>query len=130
MVVQLKKTRRNTNKKNRRKTNRKMSRKTNRKMSRKTNKRNRKQRGGSYNENQLRELRQKLTEIGFTDVELENFISKINDISQIQEFDGFMHMIRENYENDKQGLIDWLEEQHPLQMELVETDKEDSSDEE
>lgn len=127
MVVQRKKTRRKTNRKmNKRKMNRKTNR---RKPIRKTNQRNKKQRGGNYNENQLRELRQKLTEIGFTDAELSNFISKINDISQIQIFDGFMNMIRENYENDKQGLIDWLEVQHPLQMERVETDKEDSDEE-
>jgi hypothetical protein len=127
MIVQLKKTKR----KNNRKTNcRKPSCKMNRRnVKRKTNRKNRKQRGGNYNENQLRELTQKLTEIGFTNAELNNFISKINDISQIQVFDGFMNMIRENYEDNKQGLIDWLEEQHPLQTERVETDKEDSDDE-
>jgi hypothetical protein len=124
MIGQLKKTRRKNNRKlNKRKTNR-------RKNNRNTNKRNyRKQRGGNFNENQLRELTTLLISIGFTNAELNNFIPKINDISQIQEFDGFMNFIRENHENDKQGLIDWLEVNHPLQIENVETDKEDSDEE-
>jgi hypothetical protein len=90
-------------------------------------------RGGKFNDRELAELTTLLKRIGFTDVELDEFIQKINDISQAYtkggRFDELIHFIIENHEHDKQGLINWLNVQYPIHVEKVETDTEDTDDE-
>ena len=114
---------RTVTKTNKRKTNR-------RKNKRKTNK----QRGGNFSAEELEKLTTLLKRIGFTDVELGNCISKMNNLSQHltsgNGFDTFISFIDENYEYDKQGLITWVNDKHTEQMQLSpKTDNEDSDDE-
>ena len=122
-------------KKNKRSNRRKTNKRTNR---RKTNKRRtsrRRQRGGNFNESQIKELKGELIKVGFTEPELTTVINKFNDISQIQgpKFNWFINFIEENYnpdftgqdsETNKQNLLNWLDEHYEKQTERVETDSE------
>ena len=136
-----KKTNKRTNKKTNKRTNKKPNKRTNKKPNKKTNKKTnrRRQRGGNFNDIQLKELTEQLKVIGFVEPELSEILEKYNDISQIQgkDFDAFINHMYEQYDPDfnditkeeaKQKVRDWLSSNYETQMDRVTTDSEYSTD--
>ena len=132
-----KKTNKRTNKITNKRTNKKTNKRTNKRTNKKTNRR--RQRGGNFNDIQLKELTEQLKVIGFVEPELSEILEKYNDISQIQgkDFDAFINHIYEQYdpvfnnitkEEAKQKVRDWLSINYETQMDRVTTDTEYSTD--
>jgi hypothetical protein len=132
-----KRTNKRISKKTCKKPNKRTSKKTNKKTCKKPNRR--RQRGGNFNEDQIKELTEQLKVIGFVEPELSEILKKYNDISQIQgkDFDAFINHIYEQYdpvfnnitkEEAKQKVRDWLSINYETQMDRVTTDTEYSTD--
>ena len=117
--------RRSQNKRNRKQYSRKM--------------RNRKQYGGNFNNQQIQQIREAIernqsTE-PFTDEQIEEYIQKINDISQAQlsgkinSFDDFYwHMVEHLEGLHDETFKQWVDRVYEEQLERVETDIEENDD--
>ena len=128
----------NKRKKTGKRTGKRISKKTNKRINKRKSNR-RRQRGGNFNEDQIKELTEQLKLIGFVEPELSEILKKYNDISQIQgkDFDAFINHIYEQYDPDfnditkeeaKQKVRDWLSSNYETQMDRVTTDSEYSTD--